>query len=366
MIKSYHATVTGNWPIYFGPESRELLVEEIEKLAPDRVYIVMDRTVEALHSESILENIPHKIEAVPIVFNEGEENKNLATLEHVAGDLLREGANERSLILNVGGGVTLDLGGMAASLLGKGFRFAQVPTTLHAQWASVNTRRQAVNFIGRRNALGVYRAPEFTLIDPQFVESEETRSKVSGLTDFVGDALVMGEKQFDFARQALEKFNPDSDAGNEAVLGAALEHSLETGRNDPEEKGIEIRARYGSEIARALQAMVEGRLLPGESRWHAMRISGELARIQGLLEESEHQRHNELLSRLKIQTPIPAHIRADHFVFKLHGNNKTERDNLRLPLLKRIGEFAEESPVMGATVTDRNIAAAFEKVKGSA
>src|SRR5205823_1229917 len=126
----------------------------------DRVYLLTDRTVEELHAEEIRENIPHAFQSEIILFNEGEENKNLATLEHVAGDLIRAGTTDRSLILNLGGGVVLNLGGLVACLLGHGLRFAQIPTTFAAMWSAANTNRQAIHFVGGRNSLGVFRSPE--------------------------------------------------------------------------------------------------------------------------------------------------------------------------------------------------------------
>ncbi|MBI3736731.1 iron-containing alcohol dehydrogenase, partial [Candidatus Sumerlaeota bacterium] len=289
-METFKATVHGGWPIYFGEEARELLIEEIERLAPDRVFILTDRTVEELHAESIKENIPHAYQTEMIVFNEGEENKNLATLEHIAGDLLRAGATGRSLLLNLGGGVTLNIGGLAASLLGRGMRFIQIPTTFAAQWSVINTNRQAIHFVGGRNHLGVYRSPELALVDPYFLGTEPERQIVASLSEYAAAALTSGGAAFERAAKALSVPGFHLPPHQTATLLACIEHTLEAGRADPaEEKSHEWEA-YGQTAGRALEILSDGKLLAGEARWYGMRIAGEIAAARGWLPQAEHRR----------------------------------------------------------------------------
>ena len=67
-----------------------------------------------------------------IVIAAGEQNKNLATVEHIWDELISHGATRHALLVNVGGGMVTDLGGFAAATYMRGIRFVNIPTTLLA------------------------------------------------------------------------------------------------------------------------------------------------------------------------------------------------------------------------------------------
>lgn len=369
-MREIRPTVAGSWPVFFGRDARELLLERVEAVDPDRVVLVMDRTVEELHAEEVGEHLPHAYPVETVVFNDGEGNKNLATLEHVAGDLLRAGATDRSLVLCVGGASVLHMGGLAASLLGHGIRFASLPTTTFAQWRAVNTRRVAIHFTGETDRLGLHRAPAFSLVDPHFLSTESPRSRTAGLVEFAREALALGGEFHARAARTLSTPGFVSDARIEATLAACLEHALAAGALDPEERRAPGLARYGEPAARALASLSDGRLEPSEAVFHAMRIAGEIARARGLLSDSEHARHDALLRALGLsEAPIPEHVRTDRFIYKMHGNDKTVRDDLPFALLTEIGRFAgatgDEDSVPTTPVSDDEAARAFDRIRAA-
>lgn len=369
-MKTYRSPARGNAPIYFGMDARELLLGEVDELAPDRVFMLCDRTVEALFTEEIRNQLPSAIPLDPVIFNEGEENKNLGTLQHIAGDLLRAGVTDRSLVLNVGGGVTLNLGGLAASLLGHGVRFAHVATTSTAQWQVVTSSRQALNFTGVRNALGVYRAPAFSIADPFFLDSEPERQTMASFVDLARLALVCGGDAFEAVGRILSRSDFEKLPALEESLRGAIELTLKLGEGDPDEREADTRSAYAAEIARALESLAEGRLLPGEARYYAIRISTALAFLLGLTTAGDLERQEELLARLRVATPFPAHLRTEHLVYKLHGNDKTKIEPVRLALLSAPGRPAGDpqggEPVPRVAVGDDALAEAIERVRADA
>lgn len=360
-MKIYKATVEGHAPIYFGEDARELLLEQVEALAPDRVFIVTDRTVEALYAEEIRELLPFAIPVEVIVFNEGEENKNLGMLQHIAGDLHRAGITARSLVLNVGGGVVLNLGGLAASLLCHGVRFAHVATTLIAQAQVVASNRQLMNFVGERNVIGLYRSPAFSIADPHFLESEPERQTVAGLVDYARQALALGGASYEAARAALSVPSFQTLPNLAATAEKFLEQSLSAAESDPAELNGGPGEQYGAVTGRALELLSEGRLLPGEARYYGMRIASGIARRIGVMNEDEYRRHDELLGRLKLSAPFPPHIRTDRVVYQLHGNNKTMLGSVDFVLLDAVGKISERT-----SIDDADIAHAVEKVRADA
>ena len=69
-----------------------------------------------------------------IMMPDGEPSKRLATVESMAEKLAKLGADRKSVIIALGGGVVGDVAGLLASLYMRGVEFVQVPTTVLARW----------------------------------------------------------------------------------------------------------------------------------------------------------------------------------------------------------------------------------------
>jgi 3-dehydroquinate synthase len=65
-----------------------------------------------------------------IEFENGEENKNIETCVQIWNVLTELGADRKTLVINLGGGVVTDLGGFVSSTFKRGIDFIHVPTTL--------------------------------------------------------------------------------------------------------------------------------------------------------------------------------------------------------------------------------------------
>ena len=151
--------------IYSGERviSRIYVAKEMEVLEQilDRyphVFAVMDANV-AMNcpaSEQIAlimnrKGVPGKL------IDASEETKTMDTVMDICGWLLDNGADRDALVLAVGGGVTCDMVGFAASIYKRGVRFAYVPTTLLAQVDAAIGGKTGVNMDGYKNMLGVIR-----------------------------------------------------------------------------------------------------------------------------------------------------------------------------------------------------------------
>ena len=101
-----------------------------------------------------------------LALDTGEDTKTLATVEKICIWLLNSGADRNALLVAVGGGITTDMCGMAASIYKRGIRFAYVPTTLLAQVDAAIGGKTGVNLLSYKNMLGTIRQSEFTWMSP--------------------------------------------------------------------------------------------------------------------------------------------------------------------------------------------------------
>ena len=153
------------------------LVRSIEKIVgkyrDDGIFVVIDSTVydifidiiESLRSTGI--RSVYKIVAV-------ENTKSIDEAVSLWQWLGNEGANRQSLIVNIGGGITTDLGGFVAATFKRGCDFVNIPTTLMAMVDASIGGKTGINFAGLKNEVGVFADPKWILIDTDMPKCSNT------------------------------------------------------------------------------------------------------------------------------------------------------------------------------------------------
>ena len=119
-----------------------------------------------------------------------EQNKTMDSVLSICSWLLDKGADRDALVLAVGGGITTDMAGFAASVYKRGVRFAFVPTTLLSQVDAAIGGKTGVNFEKYKNIIGVIRQPEFTFISPYVLKSLPYRDLLSGAAEMIKTFLI--------------------------------------------------------------------------------------------------------------------------------------------------------------------------------
>ncbi|MDE7127017.1 MAG: 3-dehydroquinate synthase, partial [Bacteroidales bacterium] len=119
-----------------------------------------------------------------------EQAKNMETVLGICSWLMDCDAGRDALVLAIGGGITTDMAGFAASVYKRGVRFAYVPTTLLAQVDASVGGKTGVNFKQYKNMLGVIRQPEFTYVDIRLLGSLPYRDFLSGAAEMLKTFII--------------------------------------------------------------------------------------------------------------------------------------------------------------------------------
>ena len=90
------------------------------------IFVVCDRNVEPLAAR-IADGRPL------LAITADEEHKTIDTVADICRWLMEQGADRKAVVYAVGGGVTTDLVGFAASVYKRGIRYVNYPTTLLCQ-----------------------------------------------------------------------------------------------------------------------------------------------------------------------------------------------------------------------------------------
>ncbi|MBF25315.1 MAG: 3-dehydroquinate synthase [Flavobacteriales bacterium] len=141
----------------------------IKKQAITHIYIFVDANTEKYCLKSILNSSIYLKKNQVIKLPVGEYTKSLQVFEKICTKLLSKGIDRNSLIINIGGGVILDFGGFLSSVLQRGIKFINIPTTLLAQVDASIGGKVALNLSDYKNQIGLFCNPQMTLIDPSYL-----------------------------------------------------------------------------------------------------------------------------------------------------------------------------------------------------
>ena len=169
-------------PIYI-KEDYSGLREAIGAFCPDRIFVVCDRAVAHL--------VPRLgLDAAVVELEASEEKKSLRTVEEICRALLEGGADRKSFVLALGGGIISDMAGFAASIYMRGIRFAYVPTTLLAMTDAAIGGKTGVNFLSYKNILGSFTEPCFTWMAAASLEGLPRREVLLGAAEMLKSFII--------------------------------------------------------------------------------------------------------------------------------------------------------------------------------
>lgn len=164
---------------------------------PD-VFVVADRQVKSSAEQVVkaceaqnpdnLGTLPHPLNL--LLLDVSEENKSMSTVLEICKWLMDNDAGRNALLLAIGGGITTDMAGFAASIYKRGIRFAYVPTTFLSQVDAAIGGKTGVNFENYKNILGVIRQPEFTYICPEVLGTLPYRDFLSGAAELLKAFII--------------------------------------------------------------------------------------------------------------------------------------------------------------------------------
>ena len=185
------------------------------------------------------------IEVVEI--ESGEINKNIETCIGVWNAITELGADRKSLIITLGGGVITDLGGFVASTFKRGIDFVNIPTTLLSMVDASVGGKTGVDLGVLKNQIGLFSNPEMVLVDEEYLTTVTDREIKSGMAEIIKYGLTYDVKLLDQISSSKElKFNeliPRSIAiKNEIVL------------QDPKENNLRKVLNFGHTIGHAIES----------------------------------------------------------------------------------------------------------------
>ena len=187
------------YPIHIGIN----ILNKLQKLLKENLInfnqclVVVDKNVPKKLIDKTLRCLPNK--AVTLhYFNASEKNKNQKSINKILSILLKKNFNRNDCLISIGGGITGDVSGFAASMFKRGLKFVNIPTTLLSQVDSSIGGKTGINTKYGKNLIGAFYQPSLVISDINFLKSLPKRELVCGYGEILKHALITNKKFFMF------------------------------------------------------------------------------------------------------------------------------------------------------------------------
>ncbi len=312
-----------------------------------KVLILTDRNT-CEHCLPVLQAALPEFDGYDVIeVDPGEENKNIDFCVGIWKMMLDFGADRKSLLINLGGGVVTDMGGFAASTFKRGIDFIQVPTTLLSQVDASVGGKTGIDLDHVKNIIGTFAQPKGVFISTKFLETLGRRQVVSGFAEVIKHGLI-SDRDFYEAVKGL-------DAGDLSLTH--IKHSVslknEVVIQDPLEKGLRKTLNFGHTIGHAIESYALAKdavpLLHGEAIAVGMICEGYLAhRLNGLTKAEL----DDIIQTFRRHFPDYRYSSEsyDQLLALMKNDKKNAGDRIGFALLSEIGRcsidvFVDESVI---------------------
>ena len=331
------------YSIHIGSGLLDRVAEFVAPLAPTSVLVVTNEIVGPLYGRRVVTALETLARASMIELPDGEHTKRWDSVATVLDALVARGADRRSLVVALGGGVIGDLAGFAASIYMRGIRFVQVPTTLLAQVDSSVGGKTGINHPSGKNLIGTFHQPGVVVADTDTLQSLPSRELAAGLAEILKHGLLADEAYFERVVADL----PLLRGRDPAALAQAIERSCEikaavVGR-DERESGERALLNLGHTFGHAIEALTGyGEWLHGEAVGCGMVIAADLSRRLGLLDDRAVRSIEHAVALAGLPPRIEG-LRADEAMSSMRGDKKAEAGAVRYIVLERIGRATQRA-----------------------
>src|SRR2546423_2530927 len=193
------------------------------------------------------------------VMNDAESAKNLRTVEVLSRSLIAAGADRKSLLVAVGGGVVGDVASFVAASYLRGIALVHVPTTLVAQVDSSIGGKTGVNLPEGKNLVGAFYPPRLVLTDPVALRTLPEREFRAGLAEVVKHAIIADAEIFAFLEKNIDRVNRRDTAALEYLLARNIAIKAGVVSRDEHESGLREILSFGHTFAHALESVTRYR-----------------------------------------------------------------------------------------------------------
>ena len=275
-----------------------------------------------------------------IIVPDGEQAKTVQWLSKILDALVTQRVERQDFLLALGGGVTGDVAGFAASTYLRGIPFIQVPTTLVAQVDSSVGGKTGVNHQQGKNLIGAFYQPRMVVIDPRVLNTLPSRQWIAGLAEVIKYGMIADKEFFDYLEHHVEGLRTQSDDVMPHIIRRCCEIKADVVAGDERESGRRRILNYGHTVGHALEAWGHYRKwIHGEAVGLGMIQEASMAQYLGLCAKEVVEQQDELIKRVGLPSVMPKMKFLDLWHAMQH-DKKVVKGDIYCVLPHRIGDVS--------------------------
>lgn len=242
--------LSNNCQLFFNEKGLNYLIEILIPSNYSKIIVLVDENTNNYCLPNFLARLPTEIKIEIIEIEAGEEMKNVATCLELWQTLIDLGADRKSIILNLGGGVITDLGGFVACTFKRGIDFIHIPTTLLAMVDAAIGGKNGVDLGQLKNQIGVIKEPKAVVIDTIFLTTLPPREMRSGLAEMLKHGLIYDKNYWDEIKNVSNLNTDDLDR----LIYQSVQIKNKIVSQDLTEKGIRKSLNFGHTLGHAIES----------------------------------------------------------------------------------------------------------------
>ena len=254
-IKLFVKTKYEQYPIIIGKNLLSNLSNLLRKnsITFKKCLLIIDKNIRKKNLTKISGSFKN-IEVHKYIFNANEKNKNQKNVNKILNILLAKNFSRNDCVISIGGGITGDVAGFAASLFKRGLKFVNVPSTLLSQVDSSVGGKTGVNTKHGKNLIGSFYQPKIVITDVELLKSLPFRELICGYAEILKHSIIANKKFYLFLNKNIQNILKLKSPFIEKSIYQSCKIKKLIVEKDEKEMGIRKILNFGHTFAHAYEA----------------------------------------------------------------------------------------------------------------
>lgn len=289
-----------------------------------KLLVVTDSNVSTLYFEKLKKSLTDSgFMVFEFVFAAGEQSKNLDTISKILGTMAVNAFTRTDAVVALGGGVSTDMAGFAASIFLRGIKVFQIPTSLLAQVDASVGGKTGVDLPQGKNLVGSFYQPSHVIADTSLLSTLDDTVFTEGMAEVIKHAFIRDENLYKTLRQKVTKLSPEL----EQIVAQNIRIKAEVVEQDEHDNGLRQILNFGHTIGHAIESR-SNYTVP-----HGFAVAKGMERIT-----RTSAIHNELVEMLKLYgLPSDDPITSEQIMQGVMNDKKKRGGKITIALVNKIG-----------------------------
>ena len=303
-----------------------------EVLRGRKVAFFADSGADRLYGDAAEESFRKAgFETCRFIFPDGEHSKNIQTVAAFVDFMAEHHLTRKDAAVALGGGVTGDMCGFAASVYLRGIDFIQLPTTLLAAVDSSVGGKTGVNISAGKNLMGTFWQPSLVVYDTDTFKTLNEDLILDGTAEIIKTGAIRDES-------VLNLIEADGIALHLAeIVGRCVKIKGEVVEADEKESGLRRILNFGHTMAHAIEKDSDYSISHGKAVAVGMLMVTSASEAAGMTEKGTYEKLLRLIASEGFETSYQG-SGTDELCRLAASDKKVSGDSISLVYIEKPGK----------------------------